>query len=174
MFNRIRRVFIGRRVTLDPKAVGKVNFRQVFLFAIAAIIAIRIVLFDRQGELSVRLTVAVFIALILVTIAIVPFRGTTFERAIFEMVSELFGPKEYLHQTAEQIEDKQPKVKPVRKPKVKQTKTREANLDTAGALTLDRPNFGLLLLLFMGLMTVASVLTYAARSGSLSMFVGFQ
>ena len=175
MFKRIRRIFIGRRITLDPKAVGKVNFRQILLFALAAFFSLRIVLFDRQGELSVRLTIAVFVSLILTIIAIVPFRGTTFERAILEMLGEVFGPKEYLHQTAQQIEDKTPRTKPASKKTPaapKELKPRTPNYAGSGALTLERPNFGLLLLIFMGLVTLASALAYASRSGMLIFWTG--
>ena len=172
MFKRIRRIFIGRRITLDPKAVGKVNFRQILLFALAAFFSLRIVLFERQGELSVRLTIAVFVSLILTIIAIVPFRGTTFERAILEMLGEVFGPKEYLHQTAEQIEDRRPREKPTGKAAPKEPKPKTPKHAGSGALTLERPNFGLLLLIFMGLVTLASALAYTARSGVLPFWFG--
>ncbi|NJM39243.1 MAG: hypothetical protein HC853_00015 [Anaerolineae bacterium] len=147
--------------------MGKVNLRQVLLFAIAAFLAIRIVLFERQGDLTVRLTLAVFLSLILVIIAIVPFRGTTFERFIIEMLGEIFGPKEYLHQTAEEVDEPRTNDKPATPAKPKKTKAKTPNYAGTGALTLERPNFGLLLALFMALITVSSALTYAARSSAL-------
>jgi hypothetical protein len=158
----IKRVFLGKPITLEPKAVGKINFRQGLIFIVAAIICLNLIFFVETIWFPIRLTLAIFIGVGLITIAIVPFRGTTFERAIFEMVGEMIGNKQYLHQTAEPIEPDLPK--PTReKPKTEDETKRRHGYVSGGGLALDYPNFGTLLFVFMCLVSLASFMLYASR-----------
>ena len=148
-----------------PKAVGKINFRQGLLFIVAAFICLNLIFFAETIWFPIRLTLAVFIGVGLITIAIVPFRGTTFERAIFEMLGEMIGHKQYLHQTAEPIEPDPPKPAG-KKPETNDDAGRRQDYVSGGAIALDYPNFGTLLFVFMCLISLASFMLYASR-GSL-------
>ena len=160
----IKRVFLGKPISLEPKAVGKINFRQGLIFIAAAFICVNLIFFAEALWFPIRMVLAVFIGVGLITIAIVPFRGTTFERAILEMLGEMIGHKQYLHQTAEPIEPDLSKPAG-KKPEADETGRRRGYV-SGGAIALDYPNFGTLLFVFMCLISIASFMLYASR-GSL-------
>ena len=159
-----RPIFLGKPISLSFKAIGSLDLRQVILVLAAVLQAVMLVFYVEWLPFALRLTLALFVGLGLLIIATVPIRGTTFERALAEMLVERFGPKQYLHQTAEE-----------------QTRPQEGDAtdaDTTAADAADKrahqryrhvdtvwaaPNFGVLLATFCTLLFVASLLAYATR-----------
>ncbi len=157
---------IGPQITLTRKAIGKVDLRQGLLLLLAVAQAVWLLFYVNAIPFVVRLVIGMFGAIVLITIATQPFHGTTFERAILEMLGERFGHKRYLHQTAKGARDAQPEsnsepeMSTATNTAAKPARVRYAG---AGALVWASPNFGVLMFAFMCLVTLASCLAYATR-----------
>jgi len=175
MNKRFKRLFVGKPITLSSKVVGKIDLRGALILLVTGLIAIHLVFFADYLPFVLRATLALMLIVVAVTIGFVPFRGTTFERALLERLPERMGDKQFLHQTAEQMRRKPVKQietpQPGQKPKADDD-GRAQGYDGSGVLALDSPLFGVLVFVFMCLLTLAGILIYAGHTGPVGVMAG--
>ena len=167
---RRRLIDIGKNITLFPKILPGIGLREIVLLGLAALQAVYFAFYAEALALGVRLTLAMLIAIPILIVASVPFRGMTFERWLWQQFRGALEPKRFRHTTADPRQARAPDT--------------DANVDTpaltaetaprarpaaasGGALALATPNLGLVMALFVCLLLLSSVLAYATRAAGL-------
>ena len=177
MNKRFKRHFVGKPISLSTKIVGKIDLRVGLILLITGLVVIHLVFFADYLPFVLRATIALMLIVVAVTLALVPFRGTTFERSLLERLPEKMGAKQFLHQTAEQMKRKPVKQLEAPKAQPKQSKPdddgRGRDFDGSGVLVLDSPLFGVLVFVFITLLTIAGLLIYSGKAGPIGVISGF-
>jgi hypothetical protein len=96
-----QRITFGNRITLNYKPVRGLGLREVLLLGAATAQAVYFIFIADQINFTLRLSVALVLALALLAIALVPVRGHRVEHFAFIVLRGLLRPRRYLHQTAE-------------------------------------------------------------------------
>ena len=96
-----RFILFGSKITLNYKPLRGLGVREIFLLGLAAGQAIYLVFLAESISFPLRLTLALFIAILLLAIATIPVRGYKVEYFLFAVLLRgLVRPRRYLHQTA--------------------------------------------------------------------------
>lgn len=166
-----RFILFGSRITLNYKPLRGLGMREVLLLGLAAGQAVYLVFMAESMSFPVRLTLALFLAIILLAIATIPVRGYKVEYFLFAVLLRgLLRPRRYLHQTAmrdtRQVGDASP-----------------GEIDELGEANSDRvvkkwrvtvraewgewaaPNVALVMAIFVVILLAGSVIAYVSRVG---------
>lgn len=166
-----RFILFGSKITLNYKPLRGLGVRELLLLGLAAGQAVYLVFLAESISFPVRLTIALFLAILLLAIATIPVRGYKVEYFLFAVwLRGLLRPRRYLHQTA---------VRPPRP--LADTNLDEVNEQEEGDRDWDAtqrhavgrtgwgewaaPNITLVMALFVILLLAGGVIAYVSRAG---------
>jgi type IV secretory pathway VirB3-like protein len=167
----MRNIVFAARQRLGYHVMRGIGLREAILIGAAALFAVYVVFMATTLALELRLTLALLVAVALLTIAKVPVQGYRMEEMVVIWLRGQLRAKRAVHQTGRRtmpafddtadVRDGQDATAAQAMPTPAITAVR------AGAMTWAEPDWGAVLALFFGLLVVASALVYAAGTGVL-------
>jgi hypothetical protein len=167
----MRNIVFAARQRLGYHVMRGIGLREAILIGAAALFAVYVVFMATSFALELRLTLALLVAVALLTIAKVPVQGYRMEEMAVIWLRGQLRAKRAVHQTgrrtmpafedAADVRDGQDATAAQAMP------TPAAAAVRVGAMTWAEPDWGAVLALFFGLLIVASALVYAAGTGVL-------
>ena len=165
-----RFIQFGSRITLNYKPLRGLGVREIVLLGLAAGQAIYLIFLAESISFPIRLTLAMFLAVLLLAIATVPVRGYKVEYFLFNVLLRgLFRPRRYLHQTA--IRDRPRMVgtsatQEAAPEKVNEDISRVPATTKVGWGEWAGPNLAIAMTLFIIILLTGSVIAYVSKAGA--------
>ncbi|MCL5998666.1 MAG: hypothetical protein M1546_21800 [Chloroflexi bacterium] len=156
---------------MNYKPLRGLGVRELLLLGFAAGQAIYLVFIAESISFPVRLTLALFLAIILLAIATIPVRGYKVEYFLFAVLLRgLVRPRRYLHQTA--MRDAR-QVDGTSLDETDEPQDADRGKDTAKVRVPARvgwgewaaPNVALVMAIFVVILLAGSVIAYVSRAG---------
>lgn len=167
----MRNIVFAARQRLGYHVMRGIGLREAILIGAAALFAVYVVFMATTLALELRLTLALLVAVALLTIAKVPVQGYRMEEMAVIWLRGQLRAKRAVHQTgrrtmpvfedAADVRDGQDATAAQAMPAPVTAAAR------AGAMVWAEPDWGAVLALFVGLLIVASAFVYAAGAGVL-------
>jgi type IV secretory pathway VirB3-like protein len=167
----MRNIVFAARQRLGYHVMRGIGLREAILIGAAALFAVYVIFMATSLALELRLTLALLVAVTLLTVAKVPVQGYRMEEMVVIWLRGQLRAKRAVHQTgrrtmpafedAADVRDGQDATAAQVMPMPATAAVRTS------AMVWAEPDWGAVLALFFGLLVVASALVYAAGAGVL-------
>lgn len=167
----VRNIIFAAKQRLGYHVMRGIGLREAILIGAAALFAVYIVFMAASLALELRLTLALIVSVVLLTVAKVPIQGYRMEEMFVIWLRGQVRAKRAVHQTGRRSMpafEGEADVRDGRSAAMPQTATRPTTTPAhAGSLVWAEPDWGAVLGLFIGLLVVASALAYASGAAEL-------
>ena len=164
-----RLIQFGARITLNYKPLRGLGVREIALLGLAAGQAIYLVFLAESISFPIRLTLAVFLAVLLLAIATVPVRGYKVEHFLFGVLLRgLLRPRRYLHQTATRNSPRVDGSNISSEAAAEEVDEVETKVPVAAKASWGEwtgPNLAIAMTLFVLILLTGSLIAYVSRAG---------
>jgi hypothetical protein len=165
-----RLILFGSKITLHYKPLRGMGVREIVLLTLAAGQAVYLVFLAESMSFPLRLTLALFLAILLLAAATIPVRGYKVEQFLIGVLLRgLIRPRRYLHQTATRNE---PSLADVGDEADEAGKAAPQAVVAPVARELDwgawaGPNLALVMTMFVLILLIGGLMAYASKGGRL-------
>lgn len=167
----VRNIIFAAKQRLGYHVMRGIGLREAILIGAAALFAVYIVFMAASLALELRLTLALIVSVVLLTVAKVPIQGYRMEEMFVIWLRGQVRAKRAVHQTGRRSMpafEGDADVRDGRDAARTQTAARPAaTVAHAGGLVWAEPDWSVVMALFVGLLIVGSALAYASGAGVL-------
>lgn len=165
-----RDIEFGMPIQLRPKLTRTMGLREAVLIGGAALQALWLIFIVQSWPFALRASIAMLVAIVLLTITAVPFWGMRFEIFVLTYLRYLLRPKQHIHMTAwrewQEAQARQEQANTAVEDSTANAVIPKARA-AAPALSLDwaAPDPALVMFVFVVLLVAGSVIAYVGRGG---------